>query len=523
MQVKHCVCFCRAALESCSGLKRADGVHAEMSSREVIMCGKEENQRKCHISEQDWKSHVPLTEDKARIAEAARQSALEILRDAVKKKDRVLMETPRDLISCDSAEPSFWMERYAVLKEKRVRDLISVLEEAKFMGDPSAQQLYAYVYSKSVDKTIYLCPLFWEAPSHLARGSQPGLLIREASHFLGARYIAEEPDSIDVACKGLLVKNNSTDPDSPKFLPLVNAVLNANNIEYEFEVTLRHRGDYEQGRYSCCGEPARSSVCESAVPDKFFASPSNQRRVITSIPEILRGKLLPARDRLQRHVAALRTIADTVDAAHRGMKKAKIIGGIFGIVGGITTVTGLSLASMTFETSLVFCFMGLGVSLAGGLTSAAAISSNISQSQDKKEKFNGLLGQCQAEVQRIKQYMEYISVRVQRAKEAVNKTDRLFAIPQIGAAAGRAAFNAAKMVRAGELLGKAGHITQLAGTPTRTMTNFMLCLDIFFVAKDSIELLKGTKSDLAAKIRKADAELEQVIEQVNNMNNTLTE
>ncbi|XP_059583535.1 uncharacterized protein LOC109282267 isoform X2 [Alligator mississippiensis] len=495
-----------------------------MSSREVIMCGKEENQRKCHISEQDWKSHVPLTEDKARIAEAARQSALEILRDALKKKDRVLMETPQDLISCDSEQPSFWMERYAVVTEQRVRDLISVLEEAKFMEDPSREKTYAYVYSKSVDKTIYLCPLFWEAPRHLARGSQPGLLIREASHFLGARYIAEEPDSIDVACKGLLVKNNSRDPNSLKFHNLVTAVLNANSIQYEFEVTLCHRGDYEEGRYSCCGETARSSVCESGVPDEFFTSLNNQSiSARTSIPEILRGKLLPARDRLQRHVAALRTIADTVDAAHRGMKKAKIIGGIFGIVGGITTIMGLSLASMTFETSLVFCFTGLGVSLAGGLTSAVAISSNISQSQDKKEEFNGLLDRCEAEVQRIKQYMEYLSVRVQRAKEAVNKTDRLFAIPQIGAAAGRAAFNAAKMVRAGELLGKAGHITQLAGTPTRTMTNFMLCLDIFFVAKDSVELLKGTKSDLAAKIRKADAELEQVIEQVDNMNKILTE
>ncbi|XP_059583533.1 uncharacterized protein LOC132250424 [Alligator mississippiensis] len=489
-----------------------------MSSWEAIVCGKEENQRKCRTFKTGGKTYKSVPKGKTRIAETAWQSALEILRDALKKKDRVLMETPQDLISCDSEQPSFWMERYAVVTEKRVRDLISVLEEVKFMEDLSKKNAYAYVYPKSRDKTIYLCPLFWAAPRHLDKDSQPGTLIHEASHFLGTRDITYEPFSFYVTCRGVMVKNNSTDPDSPKFLPLVTAVLNANNIAFEFELTLRHRGDYKEGRYSCCGETARNSVCESAVPDKFFASPSNQRELKRmSIPEILRGKLLPARDRLQQHVAALRTIADTMDAAHRGMKKANIIGGIFSIVGGITTIMGLSLASVTFGTSLVFT--GLGVSLAGGLTGAAATRSNISQSQDKKEEFNGLLDRCEAEVQRIKQYMEYISVRVQTAKEAVNKTDRLFAIPQIGAAAGRVM----EMVKAGQLLGKAGHITQLVGTATSTMTGVTLGLDVFFVAKNAIELLKGTKTDLAAKIREAVTKLEQVIEQVNNMNKTLTE
>ncbi|KYO24514.1 hypothetical protein Y1Q_0017102 [Alligator mississippiensis] len=248
-----------------------------MSSWEAIVCGKEENQRKCRTFKTGGKTYKSVPKGKTRIAETAWQSALEILRDALKKKDRVLMETPQDLISCDSEQPSFWMERYAVVTEKRVRDLISVLEEVKFMEDLSKKNAYAYVYPKSRDKTIYLCPLFWAAPRHLDKDSQPGTLIHEASHFLGTRDITYEPFSFYVTCRGVMVKNNSTDPDSPKFLPLVTAVLNANNIAFEFELTLRHRGDYKEGRYSCCGETARNSVCESAVPDKFFASPSNQR------------------------------------------------------------------------------------------------------------------------------------------------------------------------------------------------------------------------------------------------------
>ncbi|KYO36760.1 hypothetical protein Y1Q_0010243 [Alligator mississippiensis] len=269
MHVKRCMCLCRAALETCSGPKCADGIHAGMSSREVIIRSKKENQRKCHISERDGKSHVPLTKDKMRIAEAARQSALEILRDAVKKKDRVLVKKSQFLITHKSKDPSFWMKRFALLTDQRVSNFISVLEEAKFMGDPSTKEVYAYIYTESGDKTIYLCPLFWKAPS-----SQLGTLIREASRFRSACDITKEAVSIDVGYKGLMVKSSLADPKNPKFNLLLNAVLNAKNIQYEFEVTLRHRGDYARGRYSCCGETARSSVCESAVPDDFFTSPN---------------------------------------------------------------------------------------------------------------------------------------------------------------------------------------------------------------------------------------------------------
>ncbi|KYO25243.1 hypothetical protein Y1Q_0012395 [Alligator mississippiensis] len=314
-----------------------------MSSQETIVRSKEENQSKCYISKIDGKSCVPLNKDKERIAAAAKQSALEILSDALKKKDRVLMKTPRDLISCDSEDPKLWMKRFAVLTEQR-------------------------------------------------------------------------------------------------------------NIQHEFERTLRHRGDYARGRYSCCGETARSSVCESAVPDAFLTCPNSGSKLLGRyIDVVVMERLLPARDRLKQHVAALRVIANTVDEVRRGATIADFARGSSSL-GSTTATVGLGLAAMAFRTSLAVSLVGLAVSTAHSLIGTAATNTNVVQSRIEEEEMNGLLGQCQAEVQLIQERMKHIFMRVQEAAEDSASLSLLLPISQIRDRAGRTVLSTMKMVRAGELL-----------------------------------------------------------------------
>ncbi|XP_025050416.1 uncharacterized protein LOC112548547 [Alligator sinensis] len=493
-----------------------------MSSREAIVCGKEENQRKCHISERDGESHIPLAEDKARIAEAAKQSALDILRDAV-KKDRVLMEMPQDLISRDSEEPMLWMERYAVLTEQRVRNLISVLEKAKFMGDPSAQQLYAYVYTESGDKTIYLCPLFWEAPSHLDKVSQPGTLIHEASHFLGTCDITYEPFSFYVTCRGVMVKNNSTDPDSPKFLPLVTAVLNANNVEYDFEWTPRHRGGYKRGRCSCCGETARSSICESAVPDELFMCPNNGSKLVRrSIAVVVMERLLVMWDSLKQHIAALRAIPDAIDKLHRTATIANVARGPLGMAAGIAFRVALCLSTVPLMAMLAFSPVGFGGSLAGGVTSAAAMMTYIAQSRVKQE-FNWLMDRCEDEVQLTQRYVGLLSIWVQETAEDNIDSDLRLVISQVEAGAGCAVLNPTRMATAANWLECTSCLESFVGSATHTLTFLTLGLHLLSVAKPSTEVLKRTQALLAAKVEEAAAKLEEVIDRVNKMQEMLAE
>uniref|UniRef100_A0A8C3T8D0 Apolipoprotein L3 n=1 Tax=Chelydra serpentina TaxID=8475 RepID=A0A8C3T8D0_CHESE len=222
--------------------------------------------------------------------------------------------------------------------------------------------------------------------------------------------------------------------------------------------------------------------------------------IIKDIDYLLMESLLPARTRVKRHLKELREIADAIDKIHKGATIASITGGTVGIAGGITTIVGLALIPVTFGASLIVSLTGLAVSTAGGLTSAAATTTDIVASKVKRETVENVLMECQIEVDQMKGYAERIEERIQRLRE--NENSRfVFAIPQIGAGAGRSILNTIKMVKAGQLLANIGRIARFAGAATHVLTALTLGLDIFFVAKDSVDLHKGAKTELAAKIR----------------------
>ncbi|TFJ95960.1 acyl-CoA dehydrogenase [Platysternon megacephalum] len=345
-------------------------------------------------------NHTPLTEEKRQIAEAAKRKAMEILRDALKKKDRVLMEKPQELVFDDSGDPIFWMKRHAILTEELVRGLISELEAVKFKEDQTRENTYAYVYSKSGDKTVYLCQRFWKASKDLEEYSQPGTLIHEVSHFLGKHDITYSKSSIYVACRGKLVKSSS-DPDAPDLNSLGKAVLNADNITYEFEITLNHKGRYKNGQYSCCGEKAENSVCERAVPDEFLIHYFPESEKKKNIGEIMKKSLLPAANRLQSHVTQLRNTADEVDETHKNATKANVCGGSVGIVGGVAGLAGLVKAPVTFGASLALPRAGFAVSTGRLVSNAAATITDAETSSNKKNEVEKILKECQGMLERI--------------------------------------------------------------------------------------------------------------------------
>ncbi|CAM5092887.1 unnamed protein product [Natator depressus] len=479
-----------------------------------IVCSNAGNEKTC-CSHTEYRHplFLALTKEKRRTAEAAKQSVLEILRDTL-KKNQVLVEKPTEWLLRNNGDPKFWM-----LTAELVRDLISVLEAVTFMEDLSEKNIFARVYPKSEDKTIYLGPQFWEASKHLAKDSQLGMLIHEASHFLRTDIITYEDVSVDR--RGLMETTNSMSLHNANFVPLSGAVLNA-NIEYVFELTLNHKGKYENAQYSCCGEIARNSVCEKAVPAEFFSSLFNGSLSISpDIEKILKESLLPATGRVTRLLDELREIADAIDKIHKGATIASIAGGTVGIAGGITTIVGLCLAPVTFGASLIVSLTGFAVATAGGLTSAAATTTDMVASKVKKETVEKLLLECQSELEHIKDYTESIAEKIQRLIDYEN-SGFVFAFAQIGSGAGRTVLNTLKIVKAGQLLATAGRIARFAGAATHILIAVTLGLDVFFVARDSMELHKGAKTELAAKIREAVNEIEQVIGEVNEMCTALT-
>uniref|UniRef100_A0A8C3F288 Apolipoprotein L3 n=1 Tax=Chrysemys picta bellii TaxID=8478 RepID=A0A8C3F288_CHRPI len=285
-----------------------------------------------------------------------------------------------------------------------------------------------------------------------------------------------------------------------------------------------HGSQWEQ--VQTAQEGAGAGILDLETNFSFFPLISVSLSIMKDIDEILTESLLLARDRVKRHIDELREIADALDKIHKGATIANITGGTVGIAGGITTIVGLCLIPVTFGASLIVSLTGLAVSTAGGLTSAAATTTDIVASNVKKETVKKLLQECQADVEHILDLMERETERPQSSKDNENSgfriSDVVFAIPQIGSGAGRAVLNTMKMVDAGKLLANAGRIAKFAGAVTHVLTALTLGLDIFFVAKDSMDLHKGAKTELAAKIREAVNEMEQMIGEINEMVKALT-
>ncbi|KAM4697909.1 uncharacterized protein WCC33_013525 [Rhinophrynus dorsalis] len=185
-------------------------------------------------------SHFSLSEDEHTIAEEARQRALDILTDALEKKDSLLVEKPEDYINLPRSK------NCPLISPQLVQDLINVLQRVKFKKDnnPYHKTTHAYVCTSPREIVMYLCPPFWNQNEYLSRGSRPGTLILEASQKLGYQHFADGS------------KGNSRESDY-KICPLT-----AYKICSSFEIWMKHKGLYINGFYSCCGERSRDSVCE---------------------------------------------------------------------------------------------------------------------------------------------------------------------------------------------------------------------------------------------------------------------
>ncbi|KAL4657222.1 apolipoprotein L6-like isoform X1 [Arapaima gigas] len=241
---------------------------------------------------------------------------------------------------------------------------------------------------------------------------------------------------------------------------------------------------------------------------------------------------------LWQHVVELHAIANSIDRVNKKAKIASITGGSTSAVGGVATIAGLALAPVTMGTSLIVTAVGLGVTTAGGLTSASAgISSTINNSLDHK-KVERIVQDYQAKMADINKCLTFI----QEGMENLRKYDlvkmkkggynqefpELHSIYKDGAMAGKAIVcNAAEIMRVVQIANVAGSTAaraiQLASMATGVLTGFFVGMDIYFVAKDSRELQKGAKSKFAAKIREVADQLHTGLVELNSIRQELQE
>ncbi|KAG9281078.1 hypothetical protein AMEX_G3858 [Astyanax mexicanus] len=210
-----------------------------------------------------------LSEEKQRIAEEARQAASEIIQDAIDKKCYGLPVTYSN--TCSDPVDSYTF--CCIPTKEFLQDLLAKLSEARFMEDkkPGKCDTFAYVIPQNKDVIIYLCKQFWKAGDTLCEDSKPGTLIHEVSHLLGTEDIFYEHMTVELyEAYGILMGKSKCVKDlHGKGHREEVFQVNANSLEHEFETIINHKGAYSDGKYQCCGETKKNSVCTHNSADHY--------------------------------------------------------------------------------------------------------------------------------------------------------------------------------------------------------------------------------------------------------------
>ncbi|XP_073331237.1 uncharacterized protein [Pagrus major] len=239
---------------------------------------------------------------------------------------------------------------------------------------------------------------------------------------------------------------------------------------------------------------------------------------------------------LQQRILELLSLADSADTFHKKTVTASVGGGVASVAGSITTITGLILAPFTAGTSLIVTAVGIGVATAGGLASASANITDTVHSKTDRKKVEKMIQDYQEEIKDIKECLEFLQAGMEMLEEwnfeqytdSISKkhlNQNVKHVMKEGGRAGKALLiNTESLISTVQVLSVAGgaaKAAQVMSVTTGVMSGLFLALDVFFLAKDSMELKKGAKTDFATKIREVCKELQDGLLELNRIKEEL--
>ncbi|XP_022623898.1 uncharacterized protein LOC111238599 isoform X2 [Seriola dumerili] len=239
---------------------------------------------------------------------------------------------------------------------------------------------------------------------------------------------------------------------------------------------------------------------------------------------------------LQQRILELLALADSADSFHKKTVTASVGGGLASVAGSVTTITGLILAPFTAGTSLIVTAVGIGVATAGGVASASANITDTVHSKTDRKKVEKMIQDYQEEMNDIKECLEFLQEGMETLEEwnfekyaeSISKkhlNQNVKHVMKEGGRAGKAlVINTESLINTVQVLSVAGgaaKAAQVMSITTGVMSGLFLALDVFFLAKDSMELRKGAKTEFAAKIREVCKDLQDGLLELNRIKEQL--
>ncbi|XP_077131323.1 uncharacterized protein LOC143786032 [Ranitomeya variabilis] len=193
-----------------------------------------------------------MAEDEDRTAVEALIITLNILHDALDKKGWLLAEPGRDYGQRAEKAPLICLQL--------IEDLIQTLQQIELLKHHTTKSdigAIGAVYPVPGAPVVGLCQEFWLRHEDLRPCSRPGSLITAAAHILG--YDDER-----------WIMARMEEDQRP--------VLTGRLICDAFEFWMRHKGNYVNGSYTCCGETSVCSVCEDSDMRFFLHSEMDEEQ-----------------------------------------------------------------------------------------------------------------------------------------------------------------------------------------------------------------------------------------------------
>lgn len=242
---------------------------------------------------------------------------------------------------------------------------------------------------------------------------------------------------------------------------------------------------------------------------------------------------------LEERIGKLHALADKVDKVHRDCTISNVVATSTGMLSGILTILGLSLAPLTVGASLAVTATGMGLGMAAAVTSVSTSIVEHSNSSSAKAEASRLLSTDISEKKVVAEVLKHSAPKivslttnsveqVQNIVKCAKAMELAKAQPLLKAEAKAFVASGTMSVRSTEEVQKAFAGTALAMTKTAKIMGIAtagvgLLVDVVSLVNSSKHLHEGAKAESAQELRQQAQELEEKLKALDRIHKILQE
>uniref|UniRef100_A0A8C6UWC8 Si:ch73-233k15.2 n=1 Tax=Neogobius melanostomus TaxID=47308 RepID=A0A8C6UWC8_9GOBI len=229
--------------------------------------------------------------------------------------------------------------------------------------------------------------------------------------------------------------------------------------------------------------------------------------------------------RMQQFLSELEDRAVQLDRMNMGARISSVAGSSVGAVGGVLSIIGLALIPVTAGVSLALTMTGVGLGITSGVNSAVTTATEIGVNRTQQKRASETFQKYMEDVKNIQDCLDEITYQN-------SDSEYVDVAVVVGKVLGKAGTvgkgidslvdlaSAAKLLRSEEVLASVGKVVAEEGKALRNaaargplamsrgarggfiaLNALFLGMDMFFIVKDSMNLTRGSETEVSKFIR----------------------